>query len=61
MHDAYTPTFFIRHNRPLRAVMIDNQPWKAAAKKPSTSSTRLRSTRPWYASAARKASTWIPG
>ncbi|CDF87050.1 hypothetical protein PKB_5745 [Pseudomonas knackmussii B13] len=27
MHDAYTPTFFTRHNRPLRGVMIDNQPW----------------------------------
>lgn len=30
MHDAYTPTFFTRHNRPLRGVMIDNQPWFAA-------------------------------
>ncbi|WP_269962023.1 Bro-N domain-containing protein [Pseudomonas citronellolis] len=30
MHDAYTPTFFIRHRRPLRAVMIDNQPWFAS-------------------------------
>ncbi|WP_324711156.1 BRO-N domain-containing protein [Pseudomonas citronellolis] len=30
MHDAYTPTTFIRHGRPLRGVMIDNQPWFAA-------------------------------
>jgi prophage antirepressor-like protein len=30
MHDAYTPTFFTRHNRPLRGVVIDNQPWFAA-------------------------------
>lgn len=30
MHDAYTPTFFTRYNRPLRGVMIDNQPWFAA-------------------------------
>ncbi|MDF3932444.1 BRO-N domain-containing protein [Pseudomonas citronellolis] len=30
MHDAYTPTFFTRHGRPLRAVMIDNQPWFAS-------------------------------
>ncbi|MGC4009627.1 MAG: BRO family protein [Pseudomonas sp.] len=30
MHDAYTPTFFTRDNRPLRGVMIDNQPWFAA-------------------------------
>ncbi|MGF6694565.1 prophage antirepressor-like protein [Metapseudomonas resinovorans] len=30
MHDAYIPTFFTRHNRPLRGVMIDNQPWFSA-------------------------------
>ncbi|MCG8908462.1 BRO family protein [Pseudomonas sp. DP-17] len=30
MHSTYTPTFFTRHNRPLRGVMIDNQPWFAA-------------------------------
>ncbi|BAN50753.1 Bro-N domain-containing protein [Metapseudomonas resinovorans] len=30
MHDAYIPTFFIRHDRPLRGVMIDNQPWFSA-------------------------------
>ncbi|MCY1297065.1 hypothetical protein D9M70_464900 [compost metagenome] len=35
MHDAYRPTFFIRHDRPLRGVMIDgqanlNQPWFSA-------------------------------
>jgi len=30
MHSSYTPTFFTRHNRPLRGVMIDNQPWFAA-------------------------------
>ncbi|MDE3737333.1 Bro-N domain-containing protein [Pseudomonas resinovorans] len=30
MHDAYVPTFFTRHNRPLRGVMIDNQPWFSA-------------------------------
>ncbi|MCO6059742.1 Bro-N domain-containing protein [Pseudomonas sp. MOB-449] len=30
MHDAYTPTFFTRHSRPLRGVMIDNQPWFSA-------------------------------
>lgn len=27
MHDAYIPTTFLRHDRPLRGVMIDNQPW----------------------------------
>ncbi|MCP1621670.1 BRO-N domain-containing protein [Pseudomonas nitroreducens] len=31
MHNIiYTPTFFTRHNRPLRGVLIDNQPWFAA-------------------------------
>lgn len=30
MQDVYLPTFFPRHNRTLRAVMIDNQPWFAA-------------------------------
>lgn len=30
MHDAYTPTTFLRFNRPLRAVLIDDQPWFAA-------------------------------
>ena len=30
MHDAYTPTFFTRYNRPLRGVMIDNKTWFAA-------------------------------
>ncbi|MGA6106813.1 BRO-N domain-containing protein [Pseudomonas solani] len=30
MHDAYTPIFFYRHNRPLRGVMIDDQPWLCA-------------------------------
>ncbi|MDE3739079.1 MULTISPECIES: Bro-N domain-containing protein [Pseudomonas] len=30
MHDASIPTFFTRHNRPLRGVMIDNQPWFSA-------------------------------
>ncbi|GLU39778.1 BRO family protein [Pseudomonas sp. NBRC 100443] len=30
MHDEYTPTFFTRHGRPLRTVMIDNQPWFAS-------------------------------
>ena len=30
MHNAYTPTFFTRYNRPLRGVMINNQPWFAA-------------------------------
>lgn len=27
MHDAYIPTTFLRRKRPLRGVMIDNQPW----------------------------------
>ena len=27
MHDALTPHTFLRYNRPLRGVMIDNQPW----------------------------------
>ncbi|BAU76386.1 BRO-N domain-containing protein [Metapseudomonas furukawaii] len=30
MHDAYIPRFFYRHDRPLRGVMIDNQPWFSA-------------------------------
>ncbi|MFZ5961102.1 Bro-N domain-containing protein [Pseudomonas knackmussii] len=30
MTDSYIPTFFTRHNRPLRGVMIDNQPWFSA-------------------------------
>ncbi|WP_236209155.1 BRO-N domain-containing protein [Pseudomonas tohonis] len=30
MHDALTPTFFHRHGRPLRGVMIDDQPWFCA-------------------------------
>lgn len=30
MHDAYVPTHFVRHNRPLRGVLIDNQPWFGA-------------------------------
>ncbi len=30
MNDVYIPTFFARRNRPLRGVMIDNQPWFAA-------------------------------
>jgi len=30
MNDVYIPIFFTRHNRFLRGVMIDNQPWFAA-------------------------------
>lgn len=30
MHEAYTPTVFTRHNRPLRGILIDQQPWFAA-------------------------------
>ena len=30
MHDAYTPIVFQRHAHPLRAVMIDRQPWFVA-------------------------------
>ncbi|WP_238474282.1 Bro-N domain-containing protein [Pseudomonas cavernicola] len=30
MHDAYIPPTFLRYNRPLRGLMIDNQPWFAA-------------------------------
>jgi len=31
MHDTYTPTFFTRHKRFLRGVMIDNQAWFVAS------------------------------
>ncbi|RJG10999.1 phage antirepressor [Pseudomonas cavernicola] len=30
MHEAFTPLIFHRYNRPLRGLMIDNQPWFAA-------------------------------
>lgn len=30
MEDAYTPIVLMRHNRPLRGVMIDRQPWVCA-------------------------------
>ncbi|UQY32909.1 phage antirepressor [Pseudomonas fulva] len=30
MHDAFTPTVFKRHNKPLRAILIDRQPWFVA-------------------------------
>ncbi|BBP83277.1 MULTISPECIES: BRO-N domain-containing protein [Pseudomonas] len=30
MHEAHTPLFFHRNSYPLRAVMIDNQPWFVA-------------------------------
>lgn len=30
MHDAFTPLTFYRHTRPLRALMLDNQPWFVA-------------------------------
>jgi len=30
MHDAFIPLTFYRHNRPLRALMLDNQPWFVA-------------------------------
>jgi prophage antirepressor-like protein len=30
MHDALTPTFFYRNERPLRGVMIDDQLWFCA-------------------------------
>lgn len=30
MHEALTPLTFHRYNRPLRALMIDNQPWFVA-------------------------------
>ena len=30
MEDAYTPIALMRHNRPLRGVMIDRQPWVCA-------------------------------
>ena len=30
MHDAYTATTFLRHNRPLRGLLIDDQPWFVA-------------------------------
>lgn len=30
MEDIYTPTHFIRDNRPLRAILIDDQPWFVA-------------------------------
>lgn len=31
MEDIYTPTHFMRFNRPLRAILIDDQPWFVAA------------------------------
>ncbi|WP_165667170.1 BRO-N domain-containing protein [Metapseudomonas otitidis] len=30
MHDTYPALTFLRHNRPLRALMLDNQPWFVA-------------------------------
>jgi prophage antirepressor-like protein len=30
MDAVFTPTHFLRHNRPLRAVLIDDQPWFVA-------------------------------
>jgi len=30
MHDAYIATTFLRHNRPLRGLLIDDQPWFVA-------------------------------
>lgn len=30
MEDVYVPTHFIRFNRPLRAILIDDQPWFVA-------------------------------
>jgi len=30
MEDIYTPTHFIRFNRPLRAILIDDEPWFVA-------------------------------
>lgn len=30
MHDAFIPLTFYRHTRPLRALMLDNQPWFVA-------------------------------
>ena len=30
MEDAYVPIVLMRHNRPLRGVMIDRQPWVCA-------------------------------
>ena len=30
MEDAYTPIVLMRHNRPLRGVMVDRQPWVCA-------------------------------
>lgn len=31
MRDAFIPTVFIRHNKPLRAILIDRQPWFVAS------------------------------
>ncbi|SDH71829.1 BRO-N domain-containing protein [Pseudomonas panipatensis] len=31
MHDAHTPTHFLRFNLPLRALLIDDQPWFVAS------------------------------
>jgi prophage antirepressor-like protein len=30
MHDAYSATTFLRHTRPLRGILIDDQPWFVA-------------------------------
>ena len=30
MEESYVPLLLMRHNRPLRGVMIDHQPWVCA-------------------------------